>query len=230
MDNRTSQKAEGQTYENLRGFSFSSSGMMRNSRQSYRIFREADGAVRYECDLPRGFDKRQRVRYDPGEAEFAEFLRLAREGKLIETLQEQCPEDAIRMNDSSSNFSIDFLGIVPPLTAYRGAAVCGELVGRLKALAEGHEAEVYEESFGLSGMMGMLQNTGHPTGGAEGAGKPAPETEKPAPKQWVFCPECGAKNDGRFCRECGAKLLWPCPKCGAKGSGKFCAECGTKLR
>ena len=227
MDKRTSQKAEGQTYENLRSFSFSSSGMMRNSRVSYWLCRESDGVVRYECDLPRGFDKRQRVRYDPGEAEFAEFLRLAREGQLIETLQEQCPEDAIRMTDSSSAFSVDFRGRVPPLTAYRGAPVCGDLVERLRALAEGHEAEVYEESFGLTGSMEAFRKIESPGVSTE---PPAPEAEKDAPKRWVFCPECGTKNTGRVCRECGAKLSWPCPKCGKRSDGKFCPECGTKLR
>lgn len=218
MGERTAQRAEGQAYESIRSFSYFGSGMMRNSQYSYSLSRNG-GKVLYSSDLPDGFDKRRIVEYDPGEAEFDAFVRLAQEGGLIEALQEQSPEDEIRMTDSSSSFSISFSGSVPGLNAYRPVPAVGVLLERLKGLTEGHEPFIRSWNLPMPGLsMSSLQQ-------ADEGNRPAQE-----PKSWVFCPECGTKNTGRFCRECGTKLLWPCPKCGAKGDGKFCAACGAKLR
>jgi hypothetical protein len=56
---------------------------------------------------------------------------------------------------------------------------------------------------------------------------------------FIFCSDCGTRNEGgaRFCQDCGGLLPAPgpepqCPGCGrpAPITAKFCNACGTKLR
>lgn len=59
--------------------------------------------------------------------------------------------------------------------------------------------------------------------------------QKRAPKNAVYCPECGQANrpNAKFCSNCGKKLggANTCKKCGATvpAGAKFCPECGQKI-
>jgi len=67
--------------------------------------------------------------------------------------------------------------------------------------------------------------------GAEASGNfcSACGTKKPETSAIWKC-ACGNPCDGNFCPVCGAKKPegWFCPDCGAKNEGKFCTNCGRK--